>query len=92
MADTADGPAFFVGFLIMIVFAPFYFIVPAIDVSIFVKIVLMVLILGAMFATALWLLPRFKGVLLNLQIRNRAEEAHFSTTGKHGTPPKNWRH
>jgi hypothetical protein len=40
----------------------------------------------------LTLLPMFKGVLFNLQIQHRAEEAKFERAGKHGSPPENWRY
>lgn len=92
VADTADGPAFFVGFLVMILFAPFYFILPIIDVGIVLMVFLWIALLSAMFGLALALLPPFKGVLFNLQLRNRAEEAKWESTGSHGTPPKGWKH
>lgn len=92
IADTADGPAFFVGSLVMIVFAPFYFILPIVDTSIWLKIVLMALLFAAMTGTIFALLPRFKGVLFNLQLQHRAEEANFESTGSHGKPPSNWRY
>ncbi len=92
VADTADGPAFFVGFLIMVLFAPFYFILPVVETGLAVKILLWALLLSAMIGLAAILLPPFKAVLLNLQVRNRAEEAKFSKTGKHGQPPRNWKH
>ena len=47
-ADTADGPAFFVGFLIMIFFAPFYFILPMLEMAIWLKLLLFVVLIGAM--------------------------------------------
>ncbi|WP_018147045.1 DUF983 domain-containing protein [Henriciella marina] len=90
-ADTADGPAFFVGFLIMIVFAPFYFILPMLEMAIWLKVVLFAVLLVCMIGVALALLPRFKAVLFNLQLANKAEEAQWESTGKHGTPPKNWK-
>lgn len=91
VADTADGPAFFVGSLAMIVFAPFYFILPVADIPLLPKVGLWVVLLFVMGAFCLILLPKFKGVLFNLQIQNKAEEAHFESTGKHGKPPKNWK-
>ena len=91
VADTADGPAFFVGFLMMILFAPFYFILPVIEAPVLVLIVLWATLIAAMGGFCYLLLPRFKGVLFNLQVRHKAEEAKFESTGKHGTPPKNWR-
>lgn len=91
VADTADGPAFFVGFLALIVFAPFFFLVPLIEAPILVKVLLSALIVGGIIGFCLMLLPIFKGVLLNLQVDNRAEEAHFESTGTHGKAPKNWK-
>ena len=90
-ADTADGPAFFVGSFVMVVFAPFYLILPVIDVSIGLKLGLWGAMLGSMAGVILALLPKFKGVLFNLQIRHGAEEARFESTGRHGKPPRNWR-
>jgi uncharacterized protein (DUF983 family) len=55
------------------------------------EIGLWVVLLFVMGAFCLLLLPKFKGVLFNLQIQNKAEEAHFESTGKHGKPPKNWK-
>ncbi|WP_084395960.1 DUF983 domain-containing protein [Henriciella aquimarina] len=92
MADTADGPAFFVGFLVMVLFAPFYFILPVVPVGLWLKIGLWIMLLSMMIGLALFLLPPFKGVLFNLQIRNKAEEAQWSKTGAHGQPPKGWKH
>ncbi|MEM7328183.1 MAG: DUF983 domain-containing protein [Pseudomonadota bacterium] len=91
IADTADGPAFFVGFLIMILFAPFYFILPVVDAPWPILTLLWVALLSAMGGFCYALLPRFKGVLFNLQVRHKAEEAKFESTGTHGAPPKNWK-
>lgn len=91
-ADTADGPAFFVGFLVMILFAPFYFILPMISMALWLKIVLWLVLLSAMIGLSLALLPPFKGVLFNLQLINKAEEARWKSTGLHGKPPHNWKH
>ena len=92
VADTADGPAFFVGLLIMTVFAPFYFILPMMSVALPLKIGLWVALLSAMIGLALFMLPLFKAVLFNLQVRNRAEEAQWQSTGKHGDPPRDWKY
>lgn len=81
VADTADGPAFFVGFAIMILMAPFYFILPIADISIAAKIAGYVVVLGATFGLTLWLLPLGKAALFNLQIHHRAEEAQFEKRG-----------
>ena len=91
IADTADGPAFFVGFLIMILFAPFYFILPVVEAPWPILILLWAVLLSSMAGLCLALLPRFKGVLFNLQVRHKAEEAKFESTGTHGAPPKNWK-
>jgi uncharacterized protein (DUF983 family) len=91
IADTADGPAFFVGFLAMILFAPFYFILPMVDAPLLVLLSLWVLLISSMSGFCYLLLPRFKGVLFNLQVRHKAEEAKFESTGTHGAPPQNWR-
>lgn len=77
VADTADGPAFFVGFFIMIVLAPFYFILPVAQISIAAKVIGYGVVLAATVGLAYWLLPLAKAVLLNLQIYHRAEQAQF---------------
>ena len=92
VADTADGPAFFVGSLVMIVFAPFYFLLPIIELPLLISILAWVALLGTMALTSLLLLPRFKAVLFNLQVQNAAEEAKFESTGSHGKPPEGWKH
>ena len=76
----------------MILFAPFYFILPVVTTSVWLKVVLFAALLSIMVGLILALLPRFKGGLFNLQISNRAEEAKFSDIGKHGVPPQNWKH
>ncbi|MDJ0920517.1 MAG: DUF983 domain-containing protein [Henriciella sp.] len=85
IADTADGPAFFVGFLVMIVFAPFYFILPMVEMPIFGAILAWTVLIGLMGSFTYFLLPRFKAVLFNLQTRHKAEEAQFESTGRHGS-------
>ncbi|MEP1142209.1 MAG: DUF983 domain-containing protein [Henriciella sp.] len=92
VADTADGPAFFVGSLMMILFAPFYFILPIVETTLIVKLALWAALIGAMTLFCLTLLPRFKGVLFNLQVRHRAEEAKFESHGTHGAPPDKWKY
>jgi len=81
VADTADGPAFFVGFGTTILFAPFYFILPIADISISAKILGYVAVLAATAALVLWLLPIAKAVLFNLQIHHHAEQAQFENRG-----------
>jgi uncharacterized protein (DUF983 family) len=92
VADTADGPAFFVGSLVMIVFAPFYYMLPIADISIELKVLLMRVLICVMGGSIVFLLPKFKAILFNLQIQHRAEEANFESTGSHGKPPKKWRY
>lgn len=76
-ADTADGPAFFVGFGVPIITAPFLVLIPMSPLPLGLKA-------GAIFARALGitglsmrLLPVAKGILLNLQLHHRAGEAEF---------------
>ena len=76
-ADTADGPAFFVGFLILILFAPFGFIIPMADQPIWWKILLMLILVVVTFIAALVLLPIAKSLLMALQIANKAEEGRL---------------
>ena len=77
VADTADGPAFFVGFFIMIVLAPFYFILPAAEIPLAAKVMGYSVVLGATVGLGYWLLPLAKAALLNLQIYHGAEQAQF---------------
>lgn len=77
VADTADGPAFFVGFIIMIVLAPFYFILPVAQIPILAKVFGYGAVLAATIGLAYWLLPLAKAALFNLQIYHRAEQARF---------------
>ena len=77
VADSADGPAFFVGFFIMIVLAPFYFILPVAEIPISAKVLGYGVVLAATVGLAYWLLPLAKAVLFNLQIYHRAEQAQF---------------
>ncbi len=77
IADTADGPAFFVGFGVIVLFAPFYFILPIASILVFAKAIGYALVLAATAGTTLWLLPLAKAVLFNLQIHHRAEQAQF---------------
>lgn len=76
-ADTADGPAFFVGFAVLILLAPFFFVLPMMDLAVWVKAAGYAVIIAATAGLSLALLPIAKGVLLNLQLRHKAEEAKF---------------
>jgi len=82
-ADTADGPAFFVGFGVLILMAPFLFLVPMSPLPVGLKILAMIGVGVAVTLLCLWLLPVAKGVLLNLQLHHKAQEASFDK------PPKN---
>lgn len=77
IADTADGPAFFVGFAVLILLAPFYFILPMLDLPIWLTALGYAAIVAATAGLCLALLPPAKAVLFNLQIRHKAEEAKF---------------
>ena len=65
--------------------------VPLLEMALWLKIVAWVVLLSSMIGVALALLPPFKAVLFNLQLANKAEEAQWQSTGKHGTPPKGWK-
>jgi uncharacterized protein (DUF983 family) len=77
VADTADGPAFFVGFFVMIALAPFCFILPVAQIPIAAKVTGYGIVLAATVGLAYWLLPLAKAALFNLQIYHRAEQAQF---------------
>lgn len=76
-ADTADGPAFFVGFGVLILTAPFLFLVPMSPLPAGLKVLAMVGVGALVTGLCLWLLPVAKGILLNLQLHHSAEEANF---------------
>lgn len=76
-ADTADGPAFFVGFGVLILLAPFLFLLPMSPLPLVWKVLSFILLCGAVIGLSLWLLPVAKAVLLNLQLHHGAEEASF---------------
>lgn len=68
VADTADGPAFFVGFFTMIIFAPITLVlVQSVD-TILAKILGFVAGIVLCSVVCLILLPPVKAILLNLQI------------------------
>ncbi|MEO0721315.1 MAG: DUF983 domain-containing protein [Pseudomonadota bacterium] len=81
VADTADGPAFFVGFLALIVLAPFYFVLPMLTLPIGLMALGYIAISAIAIGMCLALLPVFKATLFNLQIEHRAEEARFEDLG-----------
>ena len=76
-ADTADGPAFFVGFGVLILLAPFLFLLPMSPLPLGPKIASFVVLCIAVIGLSLWLLPVAKAVLLNLQLHHDAEQASF---------------
>lgn len=76
-ADTADGPAFFVGFGVLVLMAPFLFLVPMMDLPVPAKVAAMGAVGLAVTGLCLWLLPVAKAILLNLQLHHKAEEASF---------------
>ena len=73
-ADTADGPAFFVGFGVLILLAPFLFLLPMSPLPVGLKILAFVALCGALIGLCMILLPVAKAVLLNLQLHHGAEE------------------
>lgn len=76
-ADTADGPAFFVGFIVLIFFAPFGFIIPMADQPVWWKILMMLGLAIVTIIASLVLLPKAKSLLMALQLSNKAEQARF---------------
>ncbi len=85
LADTADGPAFFVGFAALILFAPVYFILPMMGLPLAGLIISYAVMLAACVGFCLALLPVVKALMLTLQIHHRAEEARFEDRGD---PPR----
>lgn len=79
-ADTADGPAFFVGFGVLILTAPFLFLVPMSPLPIGLKIAAIILLGAVVTGLSLWLLPVAKAILLNLQLHHSAGQAQFEKT------------
>ena len=76
-ADTADGPAFFVGVGVLLILAPFLFLLPMSPLPLEPMIIAFIVLCAAVVGLSLWLLPVAKGVLLNLQLHHGAEEASF---------------
>ncbi len=76
-ADTADGPAFFAMFAVLIVFGPFAFILPMTGWPIWGLVPAYIILLSLMAFFILWLLRPLKAVMLNLQLHNKAQQAHF---------------
>jgi uncharacterized protein (DUF983 family) len=76
-ADTADGPAFFVGFGVLILTAPFLFLIPMSPLPVGLKAAAIVALGLVITGLSMWLLPVAKGILLNLQLHHRAGQAEF---------------
>lgn len=91
ITDTADGPAFFVGFLTMILFVPVFMIISFLPISPFAIAIGYVLASLACLVFCLALLPLFKAVLFNLQIHHQAGDCDFDSVGTHGVPTENWK-
>lgn len=91
ITDTADGPAFFVGFLAMILFAPIFIIISFFSISTLAMEIGYIVASLVCLGFCLGLLPIFKAVLFNLQIHHRAGDCDFEYTGTHGTPTENWK-
>ena len=75
IADSGDGPAFFVGFLVLIVVTPM-----AMLTELFFRphwIVHLLLWVPLTFILSMWLLRPFKSLLFALQWKNKAGEARF---------------
>lgn len=90
ITDTADGPAFFVSFLCMTIFAPLMLLPMVLFESTIGRSIgygFMILLCSVI---AILLLPPFKGVFLNLQIQHSSGEGQFIYNGTHGVAPPSW--
>ncbi|HBX98651.1 MAG TPA: hypothetical protein DEG72_17345, partial [Hyphomonas sp.] len=61
-ADTADGPAFFVGFGVLLLLAPFLFLLPMSPLPLVPMVIAFIALCAAVIGLCLWLLPVAKGV------------------------------
>jgi len=77
-ADTADGPAFFVGFGVLVLLAPFLFLLPMSPLPVVAKTFAFAALCAVLVGLCLVLLPIAKAVLLNLQLHHDAEEVTAS--------------
>jgi len=77
-ADTADGPAFFVGFGVLILLAPFLFLLPMSPLPVVAKVFAFAALCAVLIGLCLVLLPIAKAVLLNLQLHHGAEQVRAS--------------
>ncbi|MEZ5946432.1 MAG: DUF983 domain-containing protein [Hyphomonas sp.] len=80
--DTADGPAFFVGFGVLVLTAPFIFILPMMSAPVWVKALMFLVLCAVVIGLILVLLPVAKAILLNLQLHHQAEEARWDGDGR----------
>ena len=76
-SDTGDGPAFFVMSLALILFGPFFFLLPLAPWPMWGLVTGFIVLAVVMLAFIFWILPPFKAVLLNLQFANKAAPAEF---------------
>ncbi len=72
--DTGDGPAFFVGFVSLILFAPFFFLIPLTKITLLAKLLVMAVLMAGLVAFCLLMLPIGKAMLLALQVHHGAEQ------------------
>lgn len=91
ITDTADGPAFFVGFIAMILFCPAFIMIAFLFSTTLAIIIAYIIISLLCLGFCLGLLPIFKAALFNLQIHHQAGACDFDSTGTHGTPSENWK-
>ena len=84
-ADTADGTAFFVGFGVLILTAPFLFLIPMSPLPPLMKAGAIVFVALVITGLSMWLLPVAKGILLNLQLQLEAAAGPSMDLKKNGT-------
>ena len=77
MADTADGPAYFVGFGLLILIMPFAVLIPLSDLPLLGKLFGYVILLGVVGALIWYVLPIVKALFLNLQIFDKSGHPKF---------------
>jgi uncharacterized protein (DUF983 family) len=77
-ADTADGPAFFVGFGVLILLAPFLFLLPMSPLPAVAKVFAFAALCIVLIGLCLILLPVAKAILLNLQLHHGAKQVTAS--------------
>jgi len=84
--DTADGPAFFVGFGVLILTGPFLFILPMMTIPLWAKVIAFAVLCAVVIGMSLALLPIAKAILLNLQLHHDATEAKAGIDVDNGAP------